>query len=103
MILAAAIIGLLTLRRISPAVAIAALVLAPECVGVGVLLFPSTPTISVTGVDRHVGLALLLSTEHLQSSQKAIPAIASYEILALFVVMTGARPLCQTRKSAELT
>jgi BASS family bile acid:Na+ symporter len=93
-LLTAAILGLLwklgpTLREISPWVFAAALGLACGCLGVSrALLSSKTPgvqTLVVSNVNRHVGLALLISGQYL-SNKNTLPVIACYALLAPLVM-----------------
>jgi predicted Na+-dependent transporter len=78
-----------TLAKASPWVALAAPILAIGCVlAVRLLLGQATPvvqTLSVCNANRHVGLALLLSGQHIQD-QRLIPAIAAYALAAMAVM-----------------
>lgn len=73
-----------TLATVSPWLALAALTLAVGCLGVTRLLLPSAHTLAISNVNRHVGLALLLSSAHFQNAQRALPAIAAPLVMALY-------------------
>ena len=79
------------LKTLNPWVGLAALLLATGCVSVMHLLIPSIPTLAVSNVNRHVGLALLLSGGHFQNAQRALPAIAAYAIAAPLVMALAAK------------
>jgi BASS family bile acid:Na+ symporter len=78
------------LKTLNPWVGIAALVLAAGCVSVMHALIPSMPALAVSNVNRHVGLALLLSGAHFQNAQRALPAIAAYALAAPLVMALAA-------------
>lgn len=82
-----------TLAKVGPWVALAALVLALGCLGGARLLLPRFPTLAVSNVNRHVGLALLLSGTHVQNASEALPVIAAYALLAPVVMVWYARRL----------
>jgi bile acid:Na+ symporter, BASS family len=76
LVLTVALIALLiklgpTLMAVSKWVAIAALAVAASCVSAAHLLIPTAPTLAISNVNRHVGLALLLSFAHFQNAQRA--------------------------------
>jgi BASS family bile acid:Na+ symporter len=79
------------LTAVSPWVAIAALALAAGCVSAARVLIPSAPTLAISNVNRHVGLALLLSSAHFQNAQRALPAIAAYALAAPLVMALYAK------------
>jgi hypothetical protein len=90
-VLTVALIALLiklgpVLKAVSPWVVMAALALAAGCVSTPYLLIPSVPTLAVSNVNRHVGLALLLSVTHFQNAQRMLPAIAAYALGAPLVM-----------------
>jgi len=96
LVLTVALIALLiklgpALKAVSPWVAIAALALAAGCVSAARVLIPSVPTLAVSNVNRHVGLALLLSSAHFQNAQRALPAIAAYALAAPLVMALYAK------------
>jgi hypothetical protein len=72
-------------------VAIAALAVAASCVSAAHLLIPTAPTLAISNVNRHVGLALLLSFAHFQNAQRALPAIAAYALAAPLMMVLYAR------------
>jgi predicted Na+-dependent transporter len=74
------------LKALSPWVVIAALALAAGCVSVTRLLIPSVPTLAFSNMNRHVGLALLLSSAHSRNAQNMLPAIAVYALVAALVM-----------------
>ena len=74
------------LKAVSPWVVIAALALAAGCVSVTRLLIPSVPTLAFSNMNRHVGLALLLSSAHSRHAQNMLPAIAVYALVAPLVM-----------------
>ena len=95
-VLTVALVGLLwkigpALKQISPWVALAALALAAGCLGATRLLIPAERTLAVSNVNRHVGLALLLSGAHFQNTQLALPAVAAYALAAPLVMALYAR------------
>lgn len=95
-VLTVALVGLLwkigpALKQISPWVALAALALAAGCLGAARLLIPAERTLAVSNVNRHVGLALLLSGAHFQNTQRALPAVAAYALAAPLVMALYAR------------
>jgi bile acid:Na+ symporter, BASS family len=77
------------LTEVSPWVVIAVLLLAVGCIAASfAILTPATvmtKTLVVCNVNRHVGLALLLSGTYFRS-QKALPAIAAYALTAQFMI-----------------
>jgi BASS family bile acid:Na+ symporter len=77
------------LEEVSPWVAIAALLLAAGCIGGSLLLLTGetvpAETLVISNVNRHVGLALLISHAHFRN-HKALPAIAAYAIAAQFMM-----------------
>lgn len=98
-LLTLAILGLLwklgpTLREISPWVFVAALGLACGCLGVSRGLLsgktPGVQTLVVSNVNRHVGLALLISGQYL-SNKNTLPVIACYALWAPLVMALYAK------------
>lgn len=98
-LLTVTILGLLwklgpTLREISPWVFVAALGLACGCLGVSRMLLssktPGVQTLVVSNVNRHVGLALLISGQYLRN-KNTLPAIACYALLAPLVMAVYAK------------
>ena len=82
------------LKEVSPWVVVAVLVLAAGCIAA---VSPSlslqqwaTKTLVVCNVNRHVGLALLLSGTNL-GTQKALPAIAAYALAAQLMILLYAK------------
>jgi predicted Na+-dependent transporter len=77
------------LAKASPWLALAAPLLAAGCVmAVRLLLGRRTPevqTLSICNVNRHVGLALLLSGQQIHD-QRPVPAIAAYALAAMLVM-----------------
>jgi hypothetical protein len=69
---------------------VAVFALAVTCLGLARLLIPAHPTLAISNVNRHVGLALLLSTSHFQNAQRALPAIAAYALAAPLVMVVYA-------------
>ena len=89
------------LKEVSPWVVIAVLLLAVGCIAASfAILIPATvatKTLVVCNVNRHVGLALLLSGTYF-GTQKALPAIAAYALAAqlmiwLYAKLTRYRPI----------
>lgn len=82
------------LRQVSPWVPVAALVLAVACMAAGRLLLgrgsATVQTLAVSNVNRHVGLAMLLSGQDFHNP-RMIPAIASYALAAVMVMAVYAR------------
>jgi BASS family bile acid:Na+ symporter len=96
LVLTIALIALLiklgpALLAVSKWVAIAALALAAGCVSAARLLIPSAPTLAISNVNRHVGLALLLTFAHFQNAQRALPAIAAYALAAPLIMALYAK------------
>jgi BASS family bile acid:Na+ symporter len=96
LVLTVALIALLiklgpALMAVSNWVAIAALALAATCVTAAHLLLPTAPTLAISNVNRHVGLALLLSFAHFQNAQRALPAIAAYALAAPLMMILYAK------------
>jgi BASS family bile acid:Na+ symporter len=92
--LTAGVVGLLwklgpALRQVSPWVPVAALLLAVACMASGFLLLgkgtATVQTLAVSNVNRHVGLAMLLSGQDFHNP-RMIPAIASYALAAVLVM-----------------
>ncbi len=79
------------LMAVSKWVAVAALALAASCIGAARVFIPNAPTLSISNVNRHVGLALLLSSAHFQNSQRALPAIAAYALAAPLMMVLYAK------------
>jgi len=82
------------LTEVSPWVVIAVLLLAVGCIGASLaILTPATvvtKTLVVCNVNRHVGLALLLSGTYFRN-EKALPAIAAYALTAQFMIWLYAK------------
>jgi len=82
------------LTEVSPLVVIAVLLLAVGCIGASLaILTPATvvtKTLVVCNVNRHVGLALLLSGTYFRN-EKALPAIAAYALTAQFMIWLYAK------------
>jgi hypothetical protein len=78
-----------TLSKVSPWVALAALLLATGCLmAVRVLLYrrsPAVQTLAIANANRHVGLALLLAGQQIHD-QRPVPAIAAYALAAVLVM-----------------
>jgi bile acid:Na+ symporter, BASS family len=98
-ILTVALIALLwklgpALKESSPWLFVAALVLAIGCLAVSRALLgtgtPGVQTLVISNVNRHVGLALLVSGQFLQH-KTALPAIACYALAAPLVMAVYAR------------
>src|SRR5271154_213217 len=77
------------LSKVSPWVALAALLLATGClIAVRVLLYrrsPAAQTLAIANANRHVGLALLLAGQQIHD-QRPVPAIAAYALAAVLVM-----------------
>jgi len=108
-LLTVAIVALLfklgpALAQVSPWLAAAVLALATGCLFAVRLAFradnSTVQTLSISNVNRHVGLALLMSGQHLHA-QRAVPAIAAYALFAVLVMMIYAR--LAGRKPQKLT
>lgn len=73
---------------------LAALLLAAACLGISALLLgtatPVVKTLVISNVNRHVGLALLLSGQYLHT-RAALPAIACYALAAPLVMAVYAK------------
>jgi hypothetical protein len=89
------------LTESSPWVVIAVLLLAVGCIAASfAILTPATAmtkTLVICNVNRHVGLALLLSGTYFRN-QKALPAIAAYALAAprmiwVFAKLARYRPI----------
>jgi BASS family bile acid:Na+ symporter len=82
------------LTEVSPWVIIAVLLLAVGCIAASfAILIPATAntkTLVVCNVNRHVGLALLLSGTYF-STDKALPAIAAYALAAQLMIWLYAK------------
>ncbi len=82
------------LGEVSPWVAIAALLLAAGCIAASFALLSGgtamTETLVVCNVNRHVGLALILSGTYF-TNQKALPAIAAYALAAQLMMWLYAK------------
>jgi predicted Na+-dependent transporter len=94
-ILTVALVALLwklgpALKAAVPWVFVAAFLLAVSCLAISRLLLsrqtPGLQTLAICNVNRHVGLALLLSGTHLRNAGAATPAIAAYAIAAVLVM-----------------
>ena len=99
LLLTVGLLGLLwklgpALRQVSPWVAVAALLLAVVCMAAGLLLLgrgsATVHTLAVSNVNRHVGLAMLLSGQDFHNP-RMVPAIAAYALAALLVMAVFAR------------
>jgi BASS family bile acid:Na+ symporter len=78
------------LTGVSPWVVIAVLLLAVGCIAASFAILTGaatviTETLVVCNVNRHVGLALLLSGAYFRN-QKALPVIAAYALAAQFMI-----------------
>jgi bile acid:Na+ symporter, BASS family len=69
-----------------PLVVLSALILALGCLVGARMMTPKFPTLAVSNVNRHVGLALLLSGTHIHNGKESLPAIAVYAIFAPLVM-----------------
>jgi BASS family bile acid:Na+ symporter len=82
------------LTEVSPWVVIAVLLLAVGCIAASFAIVAGgtvvTETLVVCNVNRHVGLALLLSGTYFRN-QKALPAIAAYALAAQFMIWLYAK------------
>jgi BASS family bile acid:Na+ symporter len=82
------------LKEVSPWVVVAVLLLAVGCIAASfAILTPATvntKTLVVCNVNRHVGLALLLSGTYF-GNQKALPAIAAYALAAQLMIWLYAK------------
>jgi len=91
------------LRQVSLWVPVAALLLAVACMVAGLLLLgkesATVRTLSVSNVNRHVGLAMLLSGQDFHNP-RMIPAIAAYALAALLVMAVFAK-LARCRGTGE--
>jgi BASS family bile acid:Na+ symporter len=91
------------LRHVSPWVPVAALVLAVVCMATGLLLLgrggATAQTLSVSNVNRHVGLAMLLSGQDFHNP-RMIPAIACYALAAVVVMAVFAK-LTRSRNNGQ--
>jgi hypothetical protein len=94
-----ALIGLLwkmglALMETNPWLFVAAPLLVAGCLAVSRVLLasnkPRVQTLAISNVNRHVGLALLLSGQYLRH-QSALPAVASYELAAPLVMWPCAK------------
>ncbi len=84
----------LALQKVSPWVVLAAMLLAVGCL-LAVRLVAgrrssTVQTLSICNVNRHVGLALLVSGQHIHD-QRPVPAIAAYALSALLVMALYAK------------
>jgi bile acid:Na+ symporter, BASS family len=83
-----------TLKQVNPWVAIAAVLLAAGCVAASFVLLAGTQAITETlvicNVNRHVGLAFLLSGNHFQNLG-ALPSIVAYAFAAQIIMWIYAR------------
>lgn len=79
------------LASVGPRVGLAALTLAASCLAGTRLLIPTSRTLAVSNVNRHVGLALLLSGSHIQHAAQALPAIAAYALAAPLIMVIYAK------------
>jgi BASS family bile acid:Na+ symporter len=82
------------LTEVSPWLIIAVLLLAVGCIAASFAIVTGgtviTKTLVVCNVNRHVGLALLLSGAYFRN-QKALPAIAAYALAAQFMIWLYAK------------
>jgi BASS family bile acid:Na+ symporter len=99
LLLTVGLLGLLwklgpALRHVSPWVAVAALLLAVACMAAGLLLLgkgtATVQTLAVSNVNRHVGLAMLLTGQDFHNP-RMVPAIAAYALAAMLVMAVFAR------------
>lgn len=98
-ILTVAVIALLwkigpALKDAGPWTPVAALLLAAGCMAVSLALLsrgtPGVKTLAISNVNRHVGLALLLSGQYLHN-KNALPAIACYALAAPLLMAVYAK------------
>jgi predicted Na+-dependent transporter len=80
-----------TLATVGPWLAVAVFGLAAGCLAAMRVLVPSEPILAVSNVNRHVGLALLLSGTAVQNSPHAVPALAAYALAAPLVMASYVR------------
>ena len=83
------------LKEVSPWVAIAALLLATGCVAASFLFLAGaareiTETLVICNVNRHIGLALLISGTHFRNPG-ALPSIAAFAFAAQLIMWIYAR------------
>jgi hypothetical protein len=57
---------------------------------------PGMPTLVISNVNRHAGLALLLASGHFPNGRGGLPAIAAYALVAPLVMMLYARWIYRT-------
>jgi hypothetical protein len=62
------------------------------------VLIPTAPTLAISNVTRHVGLALLLSFAHFQSAQRALPVIAAYALAAPLMMALYAKRMRRSQQ-----
>lgn len=79
------------LASVSPWLVVAVLALAVGCIAAVRWLLPAQPTLAVSNVNRHVGLALLLSGTAVQNAPRALPVIAAYALAAPLVMFIYVR------------
>lgn len=85
------------LAKAGPWIVLGALVLALSCLCAARLFIPSLPTLAVSNVNRHVGLALLLSGAHVQNARQALPVLAVYALAAPLIMALYARWVHRSR------
>ncbi len=90
------------IRDVHPGIIPGALVLAMTCLA-SVLLLPGADervrtTLGISNVNRHVGLALLLSERYLYH-RDALPAVACYALVAFLVMAAFARSSRRPREA----
>jgi BASS family bile acid:Na+ symporter len=89
------------LATVSPWLALAVLALAAGCLVIMRFLIPAIPTLALSNVNRHAGLALLLSASAVQNAQRALPVIAAYALSAPLVMILYVRFIHQPAPAAS--
>lgn len=74
------------LATVRPWLVLSVLALAVGCLATMRWLLPALPTLAISNVNRHVGLALLLSGLAVQNTSRAIPVLAAYALAAPLVM-----------------
>ena len=92
------------LKNLTPMVPVAALLLALGSLG-AIFLFRAADeaakeTFALCNVNRHVGLAMLISGQYLHA-REAVPTLACYALIVPVVIIVYARRMGTSRKIAE--
>jgi hypothetical protein len=92
------------LRRVTPWVVLAAVLLLASSIAAMRLLMSADPigvrTLAVSNANRHVGLALLLSGQYIHN-RDALPTVASYAIVVVLLMLLAPKLFRQKDPAAR--